>query len=153
MCGKYTSMLLYMMVYCAESMESLQDYVVSKNQKLIYWKDQVWYCKRRWKTDCGAAQANDSHKALATLYDPAHTTWNTKRLREIKSSTGAELQFFSKGTVQVSLLSESEKLKSMKCIYVNTTVICTLQGAKMRHLRAVNCKPELENMLKFLASI
>lgn len=28
-------MLLYMMVYCAASMESLQDYVVSKNQKLI----------------------------------------------------------------------------------------------------------------------
>lgn len=29
-----------MTVYCAASMESLQDYVVSKSQKLIYWKDE-----------------------------------------------------------------------------------------------------------------
>ena len=28
------------MVYCAASVESLQDYVVSKSQKLIYWKDE-----------------------------------------------------------------------------------------------------------------
>lgn len=85
-----------------------------------------------------------------TLHIPLGTLRDSGRSRAAQE---LNYSFFSKGTVQVSLLSESEKLKSMKCIYVNTTVICTLQGAKMHHLRAVNCKPELENMLKFLASI
>lgn len=43
--------------------------------------------------DHGAAQANDSHTAVATLHDPAHTTQNTKRLRDTKRCTEAELQF------------------------------------------------------------
>lgn len=49
----------------------------------------------------------------------------------------------------MSLLSELEKLNSMKlCLCVNTTVIHTLEEAKMCHLRAVSCKSELENELK-----
>lgn len=49
----------------------------------------------------------------------------------------------------MSLLSELEKLKSRKSyLCVNTIVIYTLQEAKMCHLRALNCKSELENVLK-----
>lgn len=49
----------------------------------------------------------------------------------------------------MSPLSELEKLKSMKLhLCVNTILIYTLQEAKMSHLRAVNCKPELEYVLK-----
>lgn len=49
----------------------------------------------------------------------------------------------------MSPLSELEKLKNMKLhLCVNTILIYTLQEAKMSHLRAVNCKPELEHVLK-----
>lgn len=82
--------LLYTMVYREASMESLQDYVVSKSQKLIYWKDEPQISFDTAREDerqtFGAAQADDNHTALATLHihlQMLKDSWRPRALQEL----------------------------------------------------------------------